>query len=600
MLNDAMDKCVLVKGWKASSNWGFPKGKINETEPPSSCAIREVHEETGYNIAGQIDPNDVIELSIKEQKISLFIVPGVPEDFNFQTKTRKEISQIAWFKLSDLPTWKRNKSQQPNKKFYLISPFIGPLKNFINEKRHRNGRRSGKQKKGQQSHTTTPPQTNGVQTYSQNGDLHQQPTLQHEAALTNHQGVQSGGGDDLGPELSRLFSGLTALSNKSVNGHATNGRTAEHMADATSDEPSDSSADSPVTTRPEPSRQAAVVVALAANVASHHPVSQPRSRPPALQSKPSRPTLGPSPTQGVDTQSTLRASTPAAAATTMPTSPRRPSATADISPYLSKSNALPVSAKTLQHLQLLETVADESARMAPILAARSAMASRGPAPNAVLHTNVPPGVSAPNPHELLYSSIHPGLSASAAGFHPRPLNDGPGYRYPDPFQMRSHTSQAFHRPMMHNSTGSMSMSQNHLLAVINGARAGPISPNYAPTSPQLFHQQAQPPFMNGPAPFTAPMPYIPSTSPPNGFAPHPSSIPPAPLSHPPPNPQAHLHLLGQLPTGPPMPQLRLQANTNPGIIPGMNSAPPPVHNPLLSILNGRSTQIPATGAPGHQ
>lgn len=35
-------KCVLVKGWKASSNWGFPKGKINETEPPASCAIREV------------------------------------------------------------------------------------------------------------------------------------------------------------------------------------------------------------------------------------------------------------------------------------------------------------------------------------------------------------------------------------------------------------------------------------------------------------------------------------------------------------------------------------------------------------------------------
>jgi hypothetical protein len=31
-----------VKGWKSSSNWGFPKGKINETEPPASCAIREV------------------------------------------------------------------------------------------------------------------------------------------------------------------------------------------------------------------------------------------------------------------------------------------------------------------------------------------------------------------------------------------------------------------------------------------------------------------------------------------------------------------------------------------------------------------------------
>lgn len=31
-------------------------------------------------------------MSIKEQSISLYIVPGVPEDYHFETKTRKEIS----------------------------------------------------------------------------------------------------------------------------------------------------------------------------------------------------------------------------------------------------------------------------------------------------------------------------------------------------------------------------------------------------------------------------------------------------------------------------------------------------------------------------
>jgi hypothetical protein len=51
-----------------------------------------VLEETGYNLASQINKNDVIEMSIKEQKISLYIVPGVPEDYPFKTKTRKEIS----------------------------------------------------------------------------------------------------------------------------------------------------------------------------------------------------------------------------------------------------------------------------------------------------------------------------------------------------------------------------------------------------------------------------------------------------------------------------------------------------------------------------
>ena len=49
-------------------------------------------EETGYNLAEKINSKDVIEMSIREQKISLFVVSGVPEGFSFKTKTRKEIS----------------------------------------------------------------------------------------------------------------------------------------------------------------------------------------------------------------------------------------------------------------------------------------------------------------------------------------------------------------------------------------------------------------------------------------------------------------------------------------------------------------------------
>ncbi|KDQ63534.1 hypothetical protein JAAARDRAFT_119261 [Jaapia argillacea MUCL 33604] len=129
MLNDSWDKCILVKGWKASSGWGFPKGKINQDEEPHKCAAREVLEETGYDLAGQINKLDVIEMSIKEQKISLYIVQGVPEDYPFKTKTRKEISKIEWFKLVDLPTWRRNKAVPG--KFYLISPFIGYVPSYL-------------------------------------------------------------------------------------------------------------------------------------------------------------------------------------------------------------------------------------------------------------------------------------------------------------------------------------------------------------------------------------------------------------------------------------------------------------------------------------
>jgi hypothetical protein len=42
ILNPDMTKVLLVRGWKSNATWGFPKGKINQGEKQTSCAIREV------------------------------------------------------------------------------------------------------------------------------------------------------------------------------------------------------------------------------------------------------------------------------------------------------------------------------------------------------------------------------------------------------------------------------------------------------------------------------------------------------------------------------------------------------------------------------
>jgi mRNA-decapping enzyme subunit 2 len=42
LLDSACEQCVLVKGWKSSASWGFPKGKINDEEERWKCAVREV------------------------------------------------------------------------------------------------------------------------------------------------------------------------------------------------------------------------------------------------------------------------------------------------------------------------------------------------------------------------------------------------------------------------------------------------------------------------------------------------------------------------------------------------------------------------------
>lgn len=80
-----------MRGWSARSGWGFPKGKINKDEDDETCAVREVFEETGFDITALLDQAHFLELTIKEQRVKLFIIVGVPEDYVFEAQTRQEI-----------------------------------------------------------------------------------------------------------------------------------------------------------------------------------------------------------------------------------------------------------------------------------------------------------------------------------------------------------------------------------------------------------------------------------------------------------------------------------------------------------------------------
>ncbi|WEW61069.1 mRNA-decapping enzyme subunit 2 [Emydomyces testavorans] len=148
LLNESMDEVVLVKGWKKTAGWSFPRGKINKDEKDLDCAAREVYEETGFDIkhAGLIEDEEkvkYIDISMREQNMRLYVIRGVPKDAHFEPRTRKEISKIEWYKLSDLPTQKNVKQEESNgpnsnrNKFYMVAPFLGPLKKWIALQRKR-------------------------------------------------------------------------------------------------------------------------------------------------------------------------------------------------------------------------------------------------------------------------------------------------------------------------------------------------------------------------------------------------------------------------------------------------------------------------------
>ncbi|GAA6015193.1 hypothetical protein JCM10207_003638 [Rhodosporidiobolus poonsookiae] len=170
MISEYWDKVLLVKGWNKGASWSFPRGKINKQEPEAMCAVREVLEETGFDLTDYFPPHQLhpsyageeegveripyyVELVIREQKIRLYFVPNVPEATRFETRTRKEISKIDWFRLSSLPTWNQNqrggkgngsmrsKGEMANgkqAKFYMVTPFISHLKLWIDRNRPKN------------------------------------------------------------------------------------------------------------------------------------------------------------------------------------------------------------------------------------------------------------------------------------------------------------------------------------------------------------------------------------------------------------------------------------------------------------------------------
>ncbi|KAK6512196.1 mRNA-decapping enzyme subunit 2 [Arthrobotrys musiformis] len=105
LINKKMDKVILVKGWKAGASWAFPRGKINKDEADHVCAVREVLEETGFDSSELVDPTaflvDFSEENV-DRHLQLYLIKDVPEDFNFHPLARKEISEVAWFPITEL------------------------------------------------------------------------------------------------------------------------------------------------------------------------------------------------------------------------------------------------------------------------------------------------------------------------------------------------------------------------------------------------------------------------------------------------------------------------------------------------------------------
>lgn len=126
LLNPSMTKILLVKGIESPS-WGFPRGKISKDESDVDCALRELDEETGFDASNLIQEDVFVERTIKGKNYKIFIIKGVPEDYNFAPKVRYEISEIRWMDIKYL-----TKAIKTTNNFYLVGSMIKSIVAYIN------------------------------------------------------------------------------------------------------------------------------------------------------------------------------------------------------------------------------------------------------------------------------------------------------------------------------------------------------------------------------------------------------------------------------------------------------------------------------------
>ncbi|KAK9842264.1 hypothetical protein WJX81_003533 [Elliptochloris bilobata] len=145
LLEPNLEKVLLVRGFQAAASWGFPRGKVSKDETDAECAVREVREETGFDIRPLLVEGDCIEMHIGQQRSKLFIITGVDERTHFAPLVRGEIGGFAWHLLADLPATKEaatlayHTPDGSRHKFYMVWPYVKQLRHWVRQRRRQGG-----------------------------------------------------------------------------------------------------------------------------------------------------------------------------------------------------------------------------------------------------------------------------------------------------------------------------------------------------------------------------------------------------------------------------------------------------------------------------
>lgn len=234
ILDESMRNVLLVQGFWAKASWGFPKGKVVEEESEAHCAQREVLEETGYDISDKIKDDQYLEIQINDQTIRLYIITGVSKTENFEPRTRREIKDVKWFSIDELPVHRKDlRTKQtlgysPNA-FFMVIPFLKALKQWIfanNRATHGqsgmiNSNSSGKLFNRSQSTINHPRQNGHHHHHHHHGHTHHQHHRNHNNSQSNSSNNSMSNSNQKLSKSNENLSSSFDKNNNSVNNNST-------------------------------------------------------------------------------------------------------------------------------------------------------------------------------------------------------------------------------------------------------------------------------------------------------------------------------------------------------------------------------------------
>jgi 8-oxo-dGTP diphosphatase len=93
---------VLLVHRPQYDDWTFPKGKCKDGESDETCALREVHEETGFvcRLAGEAGTTEYVDSRGRPKRVRWWLMEPLQGDF---TPT-DEVDELRWAKPDEAAT----------------------------------------------------------------------------------------------------------------------------------------------------------------------------------------------------------------------------------------------------------------------------------------------------------------------------------------------------------------------------------------------------------------------------------------------------------------------------------------------------------------